>query len=76
MGRREEDSPIARKEVSAGRLPTSGRDATHVRAVDVHDELLIAAPTAPRRLEDQALTVVTEVRLRILAAEGELPDVS
>jgi hypothetical protein len=76
MSGREKDSPVARKEVSAGRLPASGRDATHVRAVDAHDELLIAAPTAPRRLEDQAFTVVTEVRLCVLAAEGELPDVS
>src|SRR4051794_5071540 len=47
----------------------------YVRPVDVHDELLIAAATVARRLENQALAIVAEIRFRILTAEGELPDV-
>ena len=43
--------------------------------VDVHDVLLVARPAVARRLEDQPLAVAAEVRLGVLAAVRELPDV-
>jgi hypothetical protein len=47
----------------------------HVRAIDVHDELLIASSAVARRLIDQASPVAAEIRFRILTTKGELPDV-
>ena len=76
MGRCKEDSLVAGEEVAARRLAAAGRDASHVRAVDVHDELLIAAASVSRRLKDQAFAVVAEIRLGVLAAERELANVA
>jgi hypothetical protein len=47
-----------------------------VAAVDLHGEDLIAAAAAARGLEDQPGAVGREIRLGVLAAEGELPDVA
>src|SRR4051812_36188985 len=47
----------------------------YVGSVDVHDELLIAAATVARRLKNQALAIVAEIRFCVLTAEGELADV-
>src|SRR3954469_18921467 len=45
------------------------------RAVDVHDELLIARAAVPRALEDQALAVAAEIGFGVLATIRELADV-
>jgi hypothetical protein len=46
-----------------------------VRAVGIHDVLLVASSSVARALEDQAPPVVAEVRFRVLAAVGELTDI-
>jgi hypothetical protein len=76
VGRREEDLLIAGEEVAASGLSGARRDAAHIAAIDIHDELLIAASTTSRRLEDDALSVVTEIRLGILTAKGELTNIA
>src|SRR4051812_39989569 len=45
------------------------------RAVDVHDELLVARAPVTRALEDQAPTVAAEIRFGVLATIRELADV-
>ena len=45
------------------------------RAVDVHDEFLIARATVAGTLEDQSLSVVTEIGFRVLSAIRELTDI-
>jgi hypothetical protein len=74
--RSEEDPLIAAEEVSAGRFATARGDATDVAAVDIHDVLLIAAAAAARRLEDQALSIMTEVCFGVLTAKAQLANVA
>jgi hypothetical protein len=76
MRRGKKDPPIANEEVAARRLPHTGRDSAHVATVGIHHELLVATPAATCRLEDDALSVVAEIRLGVLASEGELSDVA
>ena len=75
MSGSEEDPLITAEEVATRRFPHPSRDAMDVGAVDVHHILLIATAAVARRLKDQTLAVVAEVRFGVLAAERELPDV-
>ena len=45
-------------------------------SVDVHDVLLIARPSVARALEDEALSVVAEISLRVLAPIRQLSNVA
>src|SRR3954468_9309881 len=72
----EEDAVIAGEEVAARRLSDASRYTPHVRAVDVHDILLIARAAVTSRLKDETSAVVAEIRFGVLAAEGELSNVA
>jgi hypothetical protein len=67
MARCVQDAAIAVHEISAGSLSDSIRDKDYVRPIDVHQVLLVASPSIAGALKDQTLTVVTEVRLRVLS---------
>ena len=73
-----EDPRIVRKEVPAGRPAEAARDAPQPRAVGVHDVFLIAAGRVFGRLalQDQLPAGRGPIRLGVLPAEGELPDVA
>src|SRR5665647_1035713 len=74
--RSEENALIVRVEEAAGGLARPGRHAMYAGAVDVHDELLIAGASIASALEDQATAIGAEIRFGVLAAIGELPEVS
>src|SRR2546427_6879692 len=71
-----EDSAVVGKEVSARRAALPARDAMQTRAVDVHDELLIASGVRCCTLEDELASRPREIRFGVLTAEGELPDIA
>ena len=75
MGRREQDVAIVVEEVAAGRASFARAHALHRAGGEVHHVLLIARPAVARRLEDQLAPVLGPVGLRVLAPEGELPQV-
>ena len=70
-----DDRLAVRIEVAARRAPVPRAHHALVRAVEIHAEDLVARHAVARRLEDDLRAVEGEVRLRVLAAEGELPDV-
>ena len=55
--------------------PSPELSAAHLRPVDAHGVDLVALAALARGLEDQLLAIGREVRLGVLAAEGELLDV-
>jgi hypothetical protein len=71
----EEQFAIAIEEVATRRFSIAIRDATQRRPVRSHDELLIARAAIARRLKGQPATIVTEVRLRVLATIREAPNI-
>ena len=74
--RRRVENPVTRrKEVGAGRLALAVGDAVAVRAVGLHREDLVAGQRSLVGLEDEPGVVGRPVRLGVLAAEGQLPDV-
>ena len=75
MRRAEEDLRVPAVEVAARRLAEPGGDSVHVRAVDIHDEFLVAATSPARRLEDQPSSVRAEIGLGVLSAKRELADI-
>ena len=70
-----EDVLIVREEIAAGGASLAGGDHMLIRSVGIHYKNLIALQLVARGLEDQALAVWSPVRLGVLTAEGELPDV-
>ena len=70
----EKEPLAAREKPSAGSLPTD-RHLGESGAVAAHDVLLVAGTAVARGLEGDPLTIGAEIRLRILAAVGELTDV-
>src|SRR5689334_2748705 len=70
--RREEKFLVTGKEPSACCLSASVRNPPRARTVDAHDVLLIALSSLARALERQPLSVMTEVRFRVLTAKGDL----
>src|SRR6185369_4332950 len=72
----EQDALVVRVEEAAGRLSRAGRHAAQPRAVDVHDELLIARAPVPRTLKDETSSVRAEIRLGVLSSCRELADVA
>ena len=73
--RREQHPAVVVEEVPAGGAAAAVGHAVHVGAVRVHHVLLVARVIAARALEDDLRPVAREVRLGVLPAEGELPDV-
>ena len=71
-----EDPLVAVVEEAAGGAALAVRHAAHVGAVGIDEVLLVAAGVdlfLP--LEDQLLAVAREIRLGVVAAEGQLADV-
>src|SRR5690606_26042691 len=76
-GGREDDPLVVLDEVAAGRPAEAVADLPTLGAVDPHDELLVASLVdGALALEGQPLTIIGEVRLGVVAAEGELADVA
>ncbi len=77
MRRRVEDLLPIGEEVRARRPALPRRDETRLGSLlgEVEDEDLVALVRRTRRLEDELPAVGGPVRFRVLAAEGELPNV-
>src|ERR671915_244488 len=76
MRRREQQALAVGIEIPARRAPRPGADASHVGAIHLHREDLIAREIGRLRLlKDQSRTVRREVRLGVFATVRELLDV-
>ena len=65
---------VVRQEIPARGAALAGGDHVLVGSVAIHDEDLIALQLVARRLKNDPLSVGRPIRLRVLAAIGELPD--
>ena len=72
----EEDALVAREEETTRCLTGTRGHTMHARAIDVHDELLVACATTTRALENQPGAIATEIRLGVLSAIGELAEIA
>src|SRR6266550_3369738 len=73
-GRRKEQPLIAGEKPATRCFSTAIGNPVSVASIHSHDVLLIARVPVASALKRQPLSVMTEVRLRVLAAEGELAD--
>jgi hypothetical protein len=67
---------VVRQKISAGGAAPTGGNHVLVRSVSIHDENLIACQLVARGLKNQPLSVRRPIRLGVLSAVGELPDVA